>query len=174
MGLPPPVVVLCESSVRASSCARRIGQQWRACEGGVIDPPTIVLAEAAVFLIAFMRGAFGGGFAIIGIPLLALVMDPIVAGALLAPMFCRMDIMALRYWRPSTWSKPDVAVLVPGLLIGIGSAFSSCARSMVVLSRLRLRSSRSPSPPCGSGAAARSSRVRARRRKGRLRGSRQA
>ena len=89
----------------------------------MIDLPTIVLAEAAVFLIAFMRGAFGGGFAIIGIPLLALGMDPISAGALLAPMFCLMDIVAFRYWRPSTWSKPDVAVLVPGLLIGIGLGF---------------------------------------------------
>jgi uncharacterized protein len=89
----------------------------------MIDFPTIVLAEAAVFLIAFMRGAFGGGFAIIGIPLLALAMDPIAAGALLAPMFCLMDVVALRYWRPSTWSKPDVAILVPGLLIGVGVGF---------------------------------------------------
>ena len=34
-----------------------------------------------------MKGSFGGGFAIIGIPLLALVMDPLTAGALLAPLF---------------------------------------------------------------------------------------
>ena len=89
----------------------------------MIDLPTIIVAEAAVLLIAFMRGAFGGGFAIIGIPLLALVMDPIKAGALLAPLFCLMDIVALRYWRPSTWSKPDLVILVPSLLIGIGFGF---------------------------------------------------
>jgi uncharacterized membrane protein YfcA len=53
-----------------------------------------------------MKGAFGGGFSILGIPLLSLVMDPITAGALLAPLFVVMDVFALQYWRPATWSKP--------------------------------------------------------------------
>jgi uncharacterized membrane protein YfcA len=69
---------------------------------------TILLALAGVFLIAFMKGAFGGGFAIIGIPLLSIVMEPLTAGALLAPLFVAMDLCALRYWRPSTWSRPDL------------------------------------------------------------------
>ena len=46
-------------------------------------------------------------------------MDPITAGALLAPLFVVMDLVALRYWKPSTWSKPDLEVLLPGLVIGI-------------------------------------------------------
>ena len=54
------------------------------------------------------EGAFGGGFAIIGIPLLALAMVPISAGALLAPTFIASVIVASRYWRASTWSKPDL------------------------------------------------------------------
>lgn len=83
----------------------------------------IVVSLAAVFLIAFMRGAFGGGFAIVGIPLLSLVMDPLTAGALLAPLFVAMDVVAFRYWKPSTWSKPDLAVLVPSLTVGIGVGY---------------------------------------------------
>ena len=67
-----------------------------------------------------MRGAFGGGFAVIGIPFLSLAMDPIAAGALLAPTFVVMDLVALRYWKPSTWSKPDVLVLAPAMILGIG------------------------------------------------------
>ncbi len=74
---------------------------------------------AGVFVIAFMKGAFGGGFAIVGIPLLSLVMDPLTAGALLAPLFVVMDVLALRYWKPSTWSQPDLKLLVPSLIIGI-------------------------------------------------------
>ncbi|GLS30916.1 hypothetical protein SAMN04488498_1276 [Mesorhizobium albiziae] len=84
---------------------------------------TIFVAFAAVFLISFMRGAFGGGFAIIGIPLLSTVMDPVTAGGLLAPLFIAMDLFALRYWKPSTWSKPDLVLLLPGLVIGIGLGF---------------------------------------------------
>src|SRR5215470_7908073 len=81
---------------------------------------TILVAFAGVFLISFLRGAFGGGFAIIGIPLLSLVMDPVTAGGLLAPLFVATDLVALRYWKPSTWSKPDLVILLPGLMAGIG------------------------------------------------------
>ena len=84
---------------------------------------TTVVAFAGVFLICFMRGAFGGGFAIVGIPLLSIVMDPVTAGGLLAPLFIATDLFALRYWNSSTWSKPDLALLLPGLVIGIASGY---------------------------------------------------
>src|SRR6267378_6208378 len=84
---------------------------------------TILVAFAGVFLICFMKGAFGGGFSIVGIPLLSIVMDPVTAGGLLAPLFIAMDLFALHYWKPSTWSKPDLALLLPGLLTGIGLGY---------------------------------------------------
>jgi uncharacterized protein len=84
---------------------------------------TILVAFAGVFLICFMKGAFGGGFSIVGIPLLSIVMDPVTAGGLLAPLFIAMDLFALRYWKPSTWSKPDLALLLPGLVIGIAFGY---------------------------------------------------
>ncbi|WP_413989271.1 sulfite exporter TauE/SafE family protein [Labrys okinawensis] len=84
---------------------------------------TVLVAFAGVFLICFMKGAFGGGFSIVGIPLLSIVMDPVVAGGLLAPMFIAMDLFALRYWKPSTWSRPDLVLLLPGLVTGIGLGF---------------------------------------------------
>ena len=84
---------------------------------------TILVAFAGVFLVCFMKGAFGGGFSIVGIPLLSVVMDPVTAGGLLAPLFIAMDLFALRYWKPSTWSKPDLLLLLPGLVIGIGLGY---------------------------------------------------
>src|SRR5882757_11175884 len=84
---------------------------------------TILIAFAGVFLICFMKGAFGGGFSIVGIPLLSIVMDPVTAGGLLAPLFIAMDLFALYYWKPSTWSKPDLVLLLPGLLAGIGAGY---------------------------------------------------
>jgi uncharacterized membrane protein YfcA len=83
----------------------------------------LLIAAFGVFLIAFMKGAFGGGLAIIGIPVLSLVMDPITAGALLAPLFVLMDIVALYYWRPKTWSRIDLMLLVPAVALGIGLGF---------------------------------------------------
>ena len=84
---------------------------------------TILVAFAGVSLICFMKGAFGGGFSIVGIPLLSIVMDPVTAGGLLAPLFIAMDLFALRYWKPSTWSKPDLVLLLPGLVVGIGLGY---------------------------------------------------
>lgn len=84
---------------------------------------TILVAFAGVSLICVMKGAFGGGFSIVGIPLLSIVMDPVTAGGLLAPLFIAMDLFALRYWKPSTWSKPDLVLLLPGLVIGIGFGY---------------------------------------------------
>jgi uncharacterized membrane protein YfcA len=83
------------------------------------SPFVFTVAFAGVFLIAFMKGAFGGGFAIVGIPLLSLTMDPIAAGALLAPLFIVMDLTALRFWRPGTWSRVDLAMLLPALVVGV-------------------------------------------------------
>jgi uncharacterized membrane protein YfcA len=45
---------------------------------------TILVTFSGVFLICFMKGAFGGGFSIVGIPLLSIVMDPVTATAGLA------------------------------------------------------------------------------------------
>jgi len=94
-----------------------------AAMGPELTLATILVAFAGVFLICFMKGAFGGGFAIVGIPLLSIVMDPVTAGGLLAPLFIAMDLFALRYWKPSTWSKPDLVRLLPGLLTGIGFGY---------------------------------------------------
>lgn len=88
-----------------------------------LSATTILVTFAGVFLICFMKGAFGGGFAIVGIPLLSLVMDPVSAGGLLAPLFIAMDLFSLRYWKPSTWSRPDLRLLVPGLVVGIGVGY---------------------------------------------------
>jgi uncharacterized membrane protein YfcA len=87
------------------------------------DPSLLLVTAFGVFLIAFMKGAFGGGLAIIGIPVLSLVMDPITAGALLAPLFVLMDAVALYYWRPKTWSRIDLMLLVPALALGTGLGF---------------------------------------------------
>src|SRR6266436_5624620 len=65
-------------------------QLWR--RAMELTVTTVLIAFAGVFLICFMKGAFGGGFSIVGIPLLSFVMDPVTAGGLLAPLFIAMDL----------------------------------------------------------------------------------
>jgi uncharacterized protein len=84
------------------------------------DPLFYVVGLSAVFLMSLARGAFGGGLAILGAPVLALVVDPITATMMMAPIVSASDPFAVWAFPPRTWSWPDVAWLVPGMLIGLG------------------------------------------------------
>jgi uncharacterized protein len=77
----------------------------------------------ATFLMGLGKGAFGGGLAILGIPLLALTMDPIEAAVVTALLVAFMDFFALGSFPRSAWSKPDLVWLIPGLVIGLFVGF---------------------------------------------------
>src|SRR5262245_24821688 len=65
---------------RHDSACKRTRAQNRGGGAMELTVATILVAFAGVFLICFMKGAFGGGFSIVGIPLLSTVMDPVTAG----------------------------------------------------------------------------------------------
>ena len=83
------------------------------------DPLFYIIGLSVIFVMALARGAFGGGFAVIGVPLLALVVDPITATAMMAPIGSASDPFALWAFPPRHWSKPDLVWLVPGMLVGL-------------------------------------------------------
>lgn len=90
----------------------------------ISDPLFFLVGLPTVFVMAVSKGAFGGGLAIIGVPLLSLVMSPIEAAIVCAPLVSFMDIFALKSFGPKTWSKPDLTWLVPGLLAGIAVGYA--------------------------------------------------
>jgi hypothetical protein len=83
------------------------------------DPSFYAVGLAATFLIAFGKGAFGGGLALLGIPLLALVIDPLDAAIIVAVLVALMDMFALKAFGRANMSMPDLAVLLPGLAAGV-------------------------------------------------------
>lgn len=84
------------------------------------DPVFWIVGLATIAMIAFSKGAFGGGAASLGVPLLSFFIDPIGAAIIVAPLVCFMDMFALRSFGPESWSRPDLKVLVPGLVLGLG------------------------------------------------------
>jgi len=83
------------------------------------DPLFYIVGLFAIFVMAVGRGAFGGGFAVLGVPILALVIDPITASIMMAPIGSASDPFGIWAYPPRTWSKPDLAWLIPGMLIGV-------------------------------------------------------
>ena len=83
------------------------------------DPSFYAVGLTAVFVIAFGRGAFGGGLAILGVPVMALVVDPIAATVMMALIVSASDPLGIVTYRPRTWSWRDLAWLMPGMAIGL-------------------------------------------------------
>jgi uncharacterized membrane protein YfcA len=87
------------------------------------EPLFYIVGWAATLLIAIGKSAFGGGLAILGIPIMAMVADPLDASIMVALLLCLMDLLALQRFGASTWSKPDLVWLLPGLVAGIAIGY---------------------------------------------------
>ncbi len=83
------------------------------------DPLFYIVGFATVFIIAVGKGAFGGGLATLGVPLLSLVMSPIDAAIIVAPIAVLTDVFAFGSYRLGNASKPDLAWFIPAMLVGL-------------------------------------------------------
>ena len=83
-----------------------------------------LLTFFAVIIVGISKGGFGGGFGMLAVPMMALAMPPMLAAAILLPVLCAMDLMALRaYW--GKWSLEHIKITVPAAIIGtIAGAFT--------------------------------------------------
>lgn len=69
-------------------------------------------------LYGISKGGFGGGLGAAAVPLMALVISPVQAAAILLPILCVMDIVALWKFR-GKWILPELRILLPASLLGI-------------------------------------------------------
>ncbi|HDZ57717.1 MAG TPA: sulfite exporter TauE/SafE family protein [Pseudomonas xinjiangensis] len=84
----------------------------------ITDPLFYLCAIPAVLLYGIAKGGFGGNIAILSVPLMALVVAPQKAAAILLPILCVMDLVALRTFR-GRWSKPNLRIILPASLVGV-------------------------------------------------------
>lgn len=87
------------------------------------DPFFYVVGLTTVFIIAVGKGAFGGGLATLGVPLLSLVMPPIEAAIIVAPIAVLTDVFAFGNYRLSNASKPDLLWFIPAMLVGVALGY---------------------------------------------------
>ena len=72
----------------------------------------------AVLLYGIAKGGFGGSVAVLAVPLMALVMSPTKAAAILLPILIVMDVLVVRtYW--GVFDRRALQLLLPGALVGI-------------------------------------------------------
>ena len=84
----------------------------------ITDPWFYTAAVPAVLLFGISKGGFGGGLGMLAVPLLALVISPVRAAAILLPVLCLMDLVSLWQYR-QRWIWREIRILLPGSLFGI-------------------------------------------------------
>ncbi len=84
----------------------------------ITDPWFYAVAIPAVLLFGIAKGGFGGGLGVVAVPLMALVISPVQAAAILLPILCIMDLVAVWKFR-GKWIWPELNILLPASLLGI-------------------------------------------------------
>jgi uncharacterized protein len=88
------------------------------------DPWFYLVAVPAVLLYGIAKGGFGGAISIVSVPLMALMMPPTQAAAILLPILVVMDALVVKaYWR--VFDRRALYLLLPGALLGIGIGYLS-------------------------------------------------
>lgn len=94
----------------------------------IVDPWFYLAASVAVLVVGLAKGGLGGGIGVIAVPLMATVISPVQAAAILLPMLMVMDALAMRaYWR--LWDWRYLRILIPASLAGVALGFLT-ARSI--------------------------------------------
>ena len=86
------------------------------------DPAFYLVSIPAVLLYGIAKGGFGGAVAVLSVPLMALVMSPTQAAAILLPILVVMDVDVVRTY----WGKYDgraLKLLLPGALFGLAIGY---------------------------------------------------
>ena len=92
-------------------------------------------AVPAVILFGISKGGFGSGLGVVAVPLIAMVVSPVQAAAILLPILCVMDLIGLWAYR-GKWILPELRILLPASLAGI--AIGTLMFEFMSPARLRL------------------------------------
>lgn len=101
----------------------------------LVDAPTLAAGLVAVVLVGLSKGGLGGAFALLGVPVLSLVMPPVQAAALLLPLLLAMDAVGLWTWR-GTFHRPTLVAMLPAAVVGIAVGGLTAAVTSESLVRL--------------------------------------
>src|ERR1700692_2652806 len=87
----------------------------------ITDPLFYLVAVPAVVALGLSKGGFAGAGQM-ATPMMALVMPPLEAAAIMLPIMIVQDATAMWVYRKD-WSGRLLAILIPGAIVGVGLAW---------------------------------------------------
>jgi len=91
----------------------------------ISDPIFYLAAIPAVTFLGVSKGGFSG-VGLLATPLLALVLPPLQAAAILLPILILQDVISVLAYRHD-WDARNLKVMLPGSVIGVGAAWALAA-----------------------------------------------
>ena len=84
----------------------------------IADLVFYLAAVPAILVVGISKGGFGGGLALVGVPVLSLVIPPAQAAAIMLPILICMDAVGVGAYRRQ-YDPGALRVMVPGAVAGI-------------------------------------------------------
>lgn len=84
----------------------------------IADSLFYAVAVPAILIVGISKGGVAGGLGSVSVPMMALVISPIQAAAIMLPVLCLMDLFGLYAYR-GVWDRRNLALMLPGALAGI-------------------------------------------------------
>ncbi len=85
----------------------------------IADPWFYLAALPAILITGISKGGFGGGVGIVAVPLMALVISPAEAAAIMLPILILMDVFGVWTYRRD-FDRHALGVMLPSAVVGIG------------------------------------------------------
>ena len=87
----------------------------------IADPLFYLVAVPAVVFLGLSKGGFSG-IGMVSTPMLALILPPLEAAAILLPIILIQDAMSVWVYR-RVWDPWNLKVMIPGCVVGVGAAW---------------------------------------------------
>jgi len=84
----------------------------------ITDPWFYLVAAPAILIVSISKGGFGGGLALLGVPMMSLVMPPARAAAIMLPILLVMDAFSVWAYR-RRYDRGVLAAMLPGAVVGV-------------------------------------------------------
>jgi uncharacterized membrane protein YfcA len=84
----------------------------------IADPLFYAIAVPAVLIVGISKGGVAGGLGSVSGPMIAMVISPIQAAAIMLPILCLMALFG-RYADRGVWHRRNLVLMLPGALAGI-------------------------------------------------------
>lgn len=84
----------------------------------ITDPIFYAVAIPAIMIFGISKSGFGGGLGVLAVPMIAQVVPPFQAAAIMLPVLCLMDIFGAWAYR-RTFSVANLKIMLPAGLLGV-------------------------------------------------------